>query len=211
MAKKPTDKTTKKAAKAPTKEIKEPKVIRPKVSGKTNADESVPFTDETVQSAQRLPMMIHAQYVKDVSFENPNAPFTLLLSSGRPEIDVNFSMDARKMDMSKMGAAGEGIDNLYEVVLSTTIRAEKQGKAAFIIEIEYGMSVSLNDIPEERHHSLLLIEMPKYMFPYVRQLVAELSGQGGYSPLMLTPVNFSKFYMDRFGKEAVPSEERAKA
>ena len=205
MAKKSKDnKTTAKA-------VKEPKVIRPKISGGTGNADGVPFDENTLDSAQRMPMMIHAQYVKDISFENPNAPFTLLPSSGRPEIEVNFSMDARKMDLSQMGTDGHNIDNLYEVILGTTIQAIKQGKPAYIIEIEYGMSVSLNNVPEERHHSLLLIEMPKYMFPYVRQIVADLSGHGGYSPLMLTPVNFSKFYMERFGKNAVSGEDRAKA
>lgn len=187
----------------PEKETKKPNAAKPKVSGSANADEDIPMNEDALKAGRRMPMMIHAQYVKDISFENPNAPFTLLPGSGRPEIEVNFAMDARKMDMEKLGNADSGIENLYEVILTTTVKATKQGKPAFLVEIEYGMSVSLNQIPEEQHHSMLLIEMPKYMFPYVRQLVAELSGQGGYMPLMLAPVNFSKFYMDRFGKNAI--------
>lgn len=188
---------------------KQDKPEQQNISGTANATDDIEATEQAVQNAQRLPMMIHTQYVRDISFENPNAPFSFLAGTGRPEIDVNFSMDARKMDIEKMGLKNGQVDNLYEVVLSTTIKAEKQGNPAFILEIEYGMAVSLNNIPEEQHHSLLLIEMPKYMFPYVRHLVAELSGQGGYAPLMLTPVNFSKFYMERFGKDAVPAQERA--
>ena len=199
MAKKADDKAKKETAKKPAKETKAKKANKKsKVSGSASADDDIPVTQETVKSAKRLPMMIHAQYVKDISFENPNAPFTLLPGQGRPEMDVNFSMDARKMDVEQMGAAKAEIDNLYEVILGVTIHAEKGGRPAFVIEIEYGMSVSLNNIPEEQHHSLLLIEMPKYMFPFVRQLVTDLSGQGGYTPLMLAPVNFSKFYLNTF-------------
>lgn len=204
------DKDDKKAEKPKKETKKKPaaKKAKPKVSANVNSADDIPVTDETIHDAQRLPMMIHAQYVKDISFENPNAPFTLTPGSGRPEIEVNFNMDARKMDIDKMGTDKNKIDNLYEVVLGVHIQAEKKGEPAFIIEIEYGMAVSLNNIPEERHHALLLIEMPKYMFPYVRQLVTELSGQGGYAPLMLTPVNFSKFYMQRFGKDAVIQNQK---
>jgi len=197
MAKKKDDQATAQSGKDAKK-----KKIKPTISGDVNAGEDIPMAEENAHDAQRLPMMIHAQYVKDISFENPNAPFTMLASTGRPEIEVNFNMDARKMDMDKMGIDKDKVDNLYEVVLGVHIEAKKKDAPAYIMEIEYGMSVSLNNVPEGRHHALLLIEMPKYMFPYVRQLVADLSGQGGYMPLMLTPVNFGKFYLQRFGKEA---------
>lgn len=204
MAKTKDDKANDKTGKAAQKK-------KPAISGNVNASDDIPMAEENIQDAQRLPMMIHAQYVKDISFENPNAPHTLLAKTGRPDIEVTFNMDARKMDLETMDLDKDQVDNLYEVVLGVHVEAKKQDEPAYIIEVEYAACVSLNNIDEGRHHAVLLIEMPKYMFPYVRQIVSEVSGQGGYMPLMLTPVNFGKFYLQRFGKDAAIQHQQQNA
>ncbi|NCC22779.1 MAG: protein-export chaperone SecB [Alphaproteobacteria bacterium] len=146
------------------------------------------------QNGPQVPVVIHAQYVKDISFENPNAPETLRPGQGSPEMDININMDARKLET-------EETDNLYEVVLSLSAKAARNEKTVFLAEIHYGSIVSLPGVPQDTHHPVLLIEVPKTLFPFARQLLAELTQSGGYPPLLLNPVDFRALYMEQFVKE----------
>lgn len=144
-----------------------------------------------------LPVSILAQYVRDISFENPNTPDSLRAGQGAPEMNINIGMDARKLD-------DNNIKNLYEVVLSVRAEAARKGEPVFIAEVLYGVTVSINEkVPEQNHHPLLLIEVPHQAFPYVRQILSDLTMQGGYPPLLLNPVDFHGLYMQRFGGEGV--------
>jgi preprotein translocase subunit SecB len=142
--------------------------------------------------AGNLPVQIMAQYVKDLSFENPNAPDTFTGNDARPVMDANFAMDARKVEW-------QGRAHIYEVVLGLQTAARKGDKTAFMCEIQYGILVDMSGVPEDQHHPMLLIEMPRYAFPFVRQIVADLTQQAGYAPLLLAPADFRSFYMQRFG------------
>ena len=156
---------------------------------------------ETSQLAQKLPIVIHAQYMKDLSFENPNAPASLRpAKDGKPVMDISFSMDAQKTD-----SLGPDVANAYEVTLGVRATAKKDGIIAFIIEIQYGLVATLEGVSEDKVHPMLLIEMPRYIFPFVRQMIANVTQQGGYVPLLLSPVDFRAFYMQRFGG-AAPAE-----
>lgn len=164
-------------------------------------------TKEQAENAGKidsLPMTIHAQYIKDLSFENPGTPNSLQAGQGAAKTGVSFGMDARKLE-------GKGDEYMYEVVLTVHAETRREDKPVFITEIVYGSMVSIQkDVPEDRHHAMLLIEIPRLSFPFVRQLVCDLSMQGGYPPMMLQPVNFHKLYMDRFAKELAESKEAAK-
>jgi preprotein translocase subunit SecB len=148
-----------------------------------------------------MPVIIHAQYVKDISFENPNAPETLRPGQGGPEMDVNINMDAKKMESAET-------ENLYEVVLSLAASAKRADKAVFLADIQYGAVVSLPGVDTEHHHPLLLVEVPKTLFPFARQLLAELTQSGGYPPLLLNPVDFRALYIERF---VTPQSEQTQA
>ncbi len=144
--------------------------------------------------AGNLPVTILAQYIKDLSFENPNAPETLRSGTQRPVMDANFAMDARKLEW-------EGRDHIYEMVLGLQTAARKGDKTAFMCEIQYGVLVDLSQLPEDQHHPMLLIEMPRFAFPFVRQIVSNLTQQAGYMPLLLAPADFRAFYLQRFGED----------
>ncbi len=144
--------------------------------------------------AGNLPIQIMAQYIKDLSFENPHAPDTLRGTDERPVMDANFAMDARRVEW-------EGRDFIYEVVLGLQTAARRGDKTAFMCEIQYGILVDMSQVPEEQHHPMLLIEMPRFAFPFVRQIVADLTQQAGYMPLLLAPADFRSFYMQRFGAQ----------
>ncbi|MFP4313081.1 MAG: protein-export chaperone SecB [Alphaproteobacteria bacterium] len=150
-----------------------------------------------------LPIVIHAQYIKDMSFENPNTPASLRGNGKAPEMDVNIGMDARKLDDKEMPF-------LYEVALNVRAEAKNEGNVVFIAELQYGITVSLNDVPEDQHHPLLLIEIPRMAFPYARQILSDLTVQGGYPPLLLNPVDFQALYMDRF-KDEIAAAQKAMA
>ncbi len=155
------------------------------------------------RTAGRLPVIIHGQYIKDLSFENPNAPASLRpAKDGKPVMDINFSMDAHKIAMP-------GLDNAYEVTLGVAATAKKDGNIAFILEVEYALTVSVEAMEEEKIHPMLLIEMPRYMFPFVRQIVANVTQQGGFMPLMLAPVDFRNFYAQRYGADPQTAEKVA--
>lgn len=149
----------------------------------------------TDNQAQQMPINILAQYVRDVSFENPNAPESLRAGLDNPEMDINIGMDARKIPDEK-------IDHLYEVVINfRSVASRGDDQPVFLLEMQYGITVVLNGIPEENVHPVLLIEVPRLAFPYVRQIVSDLTMQGGYPPLTINPVDFQALYMDRFKDE----------
>ncbi len=181
---------------AKTSETKSKKAEKPEAGDAGGQDQMV---------AQDMPVTIHAQYVRDLSFENPNTPESLRPSKTAPEMDINIGMDARKLE------DGE-IKNLFEVVLNVRAAALRGEDPVFIAELQYGVTVSIGDeVPEDNHHPLLLIEMPRMVFPYVRQIISDLTVQGGYPPLLLNPVDFHALYMNRFGKEIEEARKAAQA
>ncbi|MDB2682758.1 protein-export chaperone SecB [Alphaproteobacteria bacterium] len=167
-----------------------------------NKAEDQPVQDNSTQ-AQGLPVTVHAQYVRDLSFENPNAPESLQAGQSAPEMDVNIGMDARKLE-------DKATPNLYEVGLSVRAEAKRGEDVVFIAEILYGVTVSLgSEVPEDSHHPLLLIEIPKLAFPYVRKLLSDVTTDGGFPPLLLSPVDFQALYMQRFAQQAEEGKKEA--
>ena len=162
---------------------------------KENTTAATPGSQDGSFKAADLPVNILTQYVRDVSFENPNAPESLRGGLPTPELDVNIGMDARKLPDTE-------IKNLYEVVLNARAEAKRGDKIVFIAEVQYGVVVSIGEaVPVENHHPLLLIEIPRIAFPFVRQTLSDLTAQGGYPPLLLGLVDFHTLYMQRFGPE----------
>jgi preprotein translocase subunit SecB len=149
-----------------------------------------------------MPITILAQYVRDLSFENPNTPDSLRAGQGAPEMNINIGMDARRLE-------DESIPHLYEVVLNARAEASRGDSPVFIAEILYGITVSINEkVPLENHHPLLLIEIPHQAFPHVRQILSDLTMQGGYPPLLLNPVDFQSLYLQRFGAEMAENKKK---
>jgi preprotein translocase subunit SecB len=164
--------------------------------------ENVNQTENQNVMASNLPVMVHAQYVKDVSFENPAAPFSLKAGQENPKMDVNINLDVRSLDDAQ-------VKSLYEVVLRISVRATRGDQTVYIAEVLYGVAASMPNVAEEHHHPLLLVEIPKLAFPFARKVLADLIQDGGYPPLLLGPVDFASMYMSRFGQQA--HEELSKA
>lgn len=148
-----------------------------------------------------LPVNIHAQYVKDISFENPNAPQSFTSGKSAPSMEMNIDMDAQEYNREKS-------DDTYEVILTLTAKASNENHVLFIAQVEYAALVSLKGVPKDAHHPLLLIEVPATLFPFARQILSDLTQNGGYPPLLLNPVDFRSMYVQRFGVKKNETEEK---
>jgi preprotein translocase subunit SecB len=133
---------------------------------------------------QPLPQVaILTQYVKDLSFENPNAPASLQVQA-QPRIDVNVGVNARK-----------AADNVYEVELKISANAEVDGNPSFVVELLYAGLFGLQNVPDEALEPFCIIEAPRILFPFARRIIADAVRDGGFPPLMLDPIDFGALYM----------------
>ena len=143
-------------------------------------------TDAAQQGPQGPGFRIVAQYVKDLSFENPKAPDSLRVD-GKPAIDMGVEMNAQGRP-----------DGLFEVDLRLTIKATTDTMTVFNVELLYGGLFALHGVPEQDIEPLLLIECPRYLFPFAREIIARATSDGGfYPPFMLDPIDFAAIYMSR--------------
>jgi len=138
------------------------------------------------QERPALPgIMVNAQYIKDLSFENPN-PLKTLTATEQPHGELQVNVSAR-------GVA----ENSYEVVLSVRSEAKIEGTTAFIVELDYAGIITLAGIPQEHVHPVLMIEGPRLLFPFARQIVANATREGGFAPMLLPMIDFSMLYQQQ--------------
>ena len=134
-------------------------------------------------------LFINAQYLKDLSFENPN-PLEAFKNQDKPDISVNVNTSVKKLP-----------DNAFEVTLDIKTDAKKKGNVSFIAEVSYAGIFTLNKVPPEHEKPLLLIEAPRMLFPFARNVLAETTRDGGYPPLMLNPIDFAALYHKQVEEE----------
>lgn len=134
-------------------------------------------------SPPEQPIMVNAQYTKDLSFESPGAPAVFAeMQKSQPDISLNINVSANLIR-----------DAAYEVVLEMQAECKVGDKVAFILELEYAGLFTLN-VPEEHLQMVMLIECPRLLFPFARNILADVSRDGGFPPLMLGPVDFAGMY-----------------
>ena len=125
---------------------------------------------------------INAQYVKDLSFENPNIPGLIQLET-EPSVEMNIDVKGTKLD-----------DSLYEVVLTLTCKGKSGNVALFVAELSYASLISLNNVPEEQIQRLLVVDCPTLMFPFARNIIAEVTRDGGYPPILMQIIDFNAIF-----------------
>lgn len=125
-------------------------------------------------------LIINAQYIKDLSFENPRAPHSLLQQKEPPEVQLSVDVKAQGL--------GQGV---YEVLLTVAARATSAGEAVFVTELTYAAVVTLREAPQELMPVLLLVETPRLLFPFVRSIIANATREGGFPPLLIHPIDFA--------------------
>src|SRR5437763_4002264 len=132
-------------------------------------------------AAQGQQLIINAQYTKDLSFENPRAPQSLMQQATPPSVEINIDVKAQTL----------GTDN-YEVVLTINATAKSQNDTLFLIELAYAAVVTVRNVPQEMLSQAVLVETPRLLFPFARNIVADTARDGGFPPLMIKPVDFAE-------------------
>ncbi|MGV3574462.1 MAG: protein-export chaperone SecB [Devosia sp.] len=128
-------------------------------------------------------MNLVGQYVRDLSFENPGAPGSIMAGGGNPAFNVSISVGVKKQ-----------ADDLYAVELNLKAKANREETLLFNVELVYGGVFRLKNIPEAQLSGLLMVECPRLIFPFARQVLANVTQQGGFPPLMMEPVDFMAIY-----------------
>ena len=130
---------------------------------------------------------ILAQYVKDLSFENPNAPSSLQMQ-GQPKIEINVNVNARS-----------GGQDMFEVELKieASARNSQDDKLAFQVELLYAGLFRIAGAPPEALEPFLIVEAPRILFPFARRVIADVVRDGGFPPLMLEPIDFGGLYLNQ--------------
>jgi preprotein translocase subunit SecB len=129
---------------------------------------------------------ILAQFIRDLSFENPRAPETLRGAPAQPQIDLGVEMNARGRE-----------DGFFEVDLKLSARATREDGPLFVVELVYGGVFQIGGVPPEEMEPILLIECPRFLFPFARRIIADVSSDGGYPPFLLDPIDFAGVYAAR--------------
>lgn len=147
---------------------------------------------DATASAQGQPgIRVLGQYIKDLSFENPGAPESLRSGGANPSLKVNVNVNARPL-----------ADGNFEVELKLDGAATRDEHTLFIAEVCYAGVFALQNVPQEHVHPMLLIECPRLLFPFARQVLADATRQGGFPPLMVDPIDFTLLYRQRLEEAA---------
>lgn len=126
-----------------------------------------------------------AQYIRDLSFENPHAPDSLR-GDNPPKIGLDVELAARGRQ-----------DGLHEVELKLSVTANRDEQVVFHVEILMGGLFQVDGVPAEELEPMLLIECPRFLFPFARRIVADLTGESGFPPFRMDPIDFAGIYMAR--------------
>ncbi|WP_375451102.1 protein-export chaperone SecB [uncultured Devosia sp.] len=143
------------------------------------------------QASAAPSMSMVGQYIRDLSFENPGAPGSIMSGSSNPAFNVSISVGVKKQ-----------AEELYAVELTLTAKANREAVVLFNVELVYGGVFRLRNIAEAALSQLLMIECPRLIFPFARQVLASVTQQGGFPPLMMEPVDFSAIYRQNMAQLA---------
>lgn len=142
---------------------------------------------EQKDTKQEVPVFrMQKMYIKDLSFENPNAPNIFLVRNQEPKVDFNLQVNSRKID-----------EDHWEVALAITAKIMDKNAddtVMFVVEIEHCGVFLLKNIPPEHVRRVLAVDCPIMLFPYTRQVVTQVSVDGGFMPFLMEPINFIALY-----------------
>ncbi|HEV7433312.1 protein-export chaperone SecB [Rhizobium halophilum] len=153
------------------------------------------MADENTQGATSPSLNILAQYTKDLSFENPGAPRSLQARDKAPAININVNVNANPLSETD-----------FDVVLSLNVEAKEGEKIVFAAELVYGGVFRITGFPQEHMLPVLFIECPRLLFPFARQIVADVTRNGGFPPLMIDPIDFAQMFTQRMAQEKAKAQ-----
>lgn len=136
------------------------------------------------------------QYIKDLSFENPNAPDVLTGQIKNPNLKINFNVIVKTMK-----------EEIFEVALSVEGEAQSDEGFLYNVELVYAGAFRLRNLPKDAIQPFLYIECPSLLFPFVRRILADMTREGGFPPLLLDPIDFGGLYRQNMKKQQASSNE----
>ena len=139
--------------------------------------------DKAAEPTSPPTLNLLTQYIRDLSFENPNAPASIMNNSGAPSISININTQVKKQE-----------DEVYAVELTLNAKAEREKDILFNVELVYGGVFKIGNVPENQLPPWLMIECPRLLFPFARQILASVTQSGGFPPIMMEPVDFAAIY-----------------
>ncbi len=155
---------------------------------------AAPLSAPDPQPGSKPSLKILGQYLKDLSFENPNAPGSLAPQQKQPDINISVNVNARNLG-----------PNDFEVELHLDAKASGENTVIFAAELLYAGIFRLENFPQNLLHPAVLIECPRLLFPFARQVLADATRNGGFPPLMLDPIDFAAMYQQRMRQQATAS------
>ncbi len=126
-------------------------------------------------------LIVNTQYLKDLSFESPRAPQTLMSQREAPEVNLTADVKARTLG-----------PDVFEVVLNMGAHAHQKEEPVFVVELSYAAVVTLKDAPQELVPLLVFVETPRILFPFARAVIAGATRDGGFPPLLLNPIDVAE-------------------
>jgi preprotein translocase subunit SecB len=147
--------------------------------------------EEAVNQAANPSVKLNAQYLKDLSFENPNAPASLVPKSEAPKIDVSLNLEAKEI-----------AKNNFEVAINISCKALSGEENIFVVEAKYAGLFTLENFNDEQKEQVLLIHCPSLLFPFARRVIADSTRDGGFQPLMIDPIDFAALFFARKEQES---------
>ena len=150
------------------------------------------------EEGNRPQLVMHAQYVKDLSFENPNAASVLTGNAGQPNVEIGVNVNASRLE-----------DNQYEVLLKITADAKSEDKQIFLVDLTYGGLVTAQGVTPDQMNALVMIEGPRLLFPFARAAIAHATREGGFLPLNIQPIDFVAVYRANLEAQRAQAQEDA--
>jgi len=155
--------------------------------------ETAAFETETAPNIRVL-----TQYVRDLSFENPRAPASLIGDGAAPKIDLEVELNAARSE-----------DGQYQLEMKLKVGASRDDQPVFHVELVYGGVFLIENVPDEALEQVVLIECPRYLFPFARQIISNVTGDGGFPPFRMEPLDFAGIYMARQQQMAAMEQQEA--
>lgn len=151
------------------------------------------------QTLMNMQLDVNVQFIKDLSFENPQILKMLQSGEQLPEIDIKINVTHNSLEKP----------DTHEVCLIVHAKGAKNGSEVFVLELNYAGIFTIKNIDEALLHPILMIECPRILFPYVRNIISEVTRDGGYPPLLLKPVDFADLYRMRLEQMAAEPKGNA--
>ncbi len=145
-------------------------------------------------AADKPAIFLRAQYIKDLSFENPRAPASIFSLREAPQMDVSINLGAQRLD-----------EKVFELSIHIATRAVAEKTTVFLCDVVYAGVIEVQSIPDEALESAIFIQGAQLLYPFARRVVADLTRDGGFPPLQLEPMDFATMYAQRAQPQATAS------